>query len=342
MRAARTAASGITIELPVLRLGLAGFTAQDEEALDRMLSRTAGEASTWQITGLEAADALWVNGARSQVVGPDRIRVAPGVPSGHSLQLDLTDVGRPMAFATPLPRDLQVRCSFDPASGPSILSALQQLEAWLAPLVAQYSLASHIVEHQSALGPGQYELRLNAHLLAIVDMQGEAAVRSAARPQHFDSGAMWRRCHGMRVPDEFTRTSLSQLMWQYATRTQRDLLPQHYRTALLYFRRAPRLPASTLQDSHLLLMRELKLQPATLADLQRRCAMDPELMARDLAALYFVGSITSNPKRAAPLRPADSEGLVPQSHLNFDSPPPELPPKKAGDLTAPAPLRPDY
>lgn len=332
----------MTIELPVLRLGLAGFTAQHEEALDRMLGSTAGEAATWQIAELQAADALWVNGAHTHRIAGDRIRVAPGVPNGRWMQLDMADIGRPMAFGLPLPRNLMARCSFDPGSPASMLAALQQLEGWLAPLVAQYSLAAHIVEHQSALGPGQYELRLDSQLLALVDMQGEAAVLPAAKPQDFDSAAMWVRCHGMSVPQDFSRTSLSQLMWQYATRTQRDLLPRHYRSALLYFRRAPRLPAATLQDSHLLLMRELKLQPATFADLQRRCAMDPELMARDLAALYFVGSITSNPKRAAPLRPVDTDGLVPQSHLNFDLPPPELAPTKPADLTAPAPLRPDY
>ena len=304
-----------------------------------MLSTAAGEAATWQITEPGAADALWINGARTQVVGRERIRVAPGMPNGHALQLDLTDVGRPMAFATPLPDHLHVRCSFDPESAADILAALQQLEGWLAPLVAQYGLASHIAEHQSALGKGQYELRLNSQLLALVDMQGEAAVLSTARPQDFDSGAMWMRCQGMRVPGDFSRTSVSHLMWQYATRTQRDLLPQHYRTALLYFRRPPRLPASTLQDSHLLLMRELKLQPSTFDDLQRRCAMEPELMARDLAALYFVGSITSNAKRAAPLVPLDSDGSP--SHLSFDAPVAEAPTKPV-DLTAPAPLRPDH
>ena len=304
-----------------------------------MLSTTAGEAATWQITEPEAADALWVNGARTQIVGKERIRVAPGVPNGHALQLDLTDVGRPMAFATPLPDHLHVRCSFDPGSAPGILAALQQLEDWLAPLVAQYGLASHIAEHQSALGKGEYELRLDEQLLAIVDMQGEAAVFPSAKPQDFDSGALWRRCQGMRVPGEFSRTSVSQLMWQYATRTKRDLLPPHYRSALLYFRRPPRLPPSTLRDSHLLLMRELKLQPSTFDDLQRRCAMDAQLMARDLAALYFVGSITSNAKRAAPLVPADSDGSP--SHLSFDAPAAEAPTKPI-DLTAPAPLRPDY
>jgi hypothetical protein len=334
----------MTMELPVLRLGLAGFTAEQQEALDRMLATAAGEATTWEIADLEAADALWVNGARTQVVGPGRIRVAPGVPSGRSLQFDMTDIDRPMAFATPLPGDFQALCSFDPDSGESMAAALQQLESWLSPLVAQFCLASHIAEHQSALGPGEYELRLNSQLLAIVDMQGQSAVRSTARPQDFDAGAMWQRCHGVRVPQNFVSTSLSQLMWQYTTRTQRDLLPPHYRTGLLYFRRAPRLPPAYLKDSHLLLMRELMLQPATFAELQKRCATDDELMARDLASLYFVGSITSNPKRAAPLPPVDSEGVEPPSHLNFDAPATETAPKRrpVADLTVPAPLRADH
>jgi hypothetical protein len=222
-------------------------------------------------------------------------------------------------------------------------AALQQFESWLTPLIAQYCLASNIVEHQSALGCGQFELRSNTELLAIVDMQGEAAVRATAAPADFDD-AFWRPSAKTGMPEDFVSSSLSQLMWQYVVRTQRDVLPRHYRTGLLYFRRAPAgLRQSLLKDSHLLIMRELMLAPATFEDLQQRCGFGEHRLARELAALYFVGSITSNPKRAARAMPRDSgrDSTGPSSHLDSVVPS-ELPtaPRKpvAPDLTAPAPL----
>ena len=338
----------MTLELPVLTLGLAGFSADQQLAISRMLVLSAGEANSWEIAEVDVADAIWVNGARMQIVGTDRIRVSPGVPSARSLQFDLSDIDRPIAFAQPLPPDFQALCSFDPDLHVSMVQTLRQFETWLAPLIAQFSLASHIAEHQTALSSGRFELKLNSQLLAVVDMHGDAAVRSTARPDDFDAGAMWDRSATSEVPEHFVRASLSELMWQYAIRTQRDLLPRHYRTGLLYFRRAPRVTANLLKDSHLLLMRELMLQPASFADLQQRCGMDDERMARELAALYIVGTITSNAKRAARSVPRqqDPDSSLPNSHLNLDSiVPSELPAHRrpvSTDLTAPAPLRPDH
>nr|MDQ6880944.1 hypothetical protein [Pseudomonadota bacterium] len=106
------------------------------------------------------------------------------------------------------------------------------------------------------------------------------------------------------IPESFVRISLSELMWQYAVRTTRDVLPKRYRTKMLYFRRAPHLPQRLLTDSHLLLIRELATGIGTFADLQQRTGMGAGPLARILAALYLVGTITSNPKRASVTHPA--------------------------------------
>jgi len=337
----------MTIELPILRLGLAGFTADQQHAVHRMLRAGAGETSSWELSDLDGADALWINGARTQLVGSDRLRVASGVPSERALQINMADVDRPLAFAQPLPTGFEALCSFDPASAAGMAGALAQFEEWLKPLIAQFWLASHIVEHQAALGTGKFELRLNTELLAVVDMHGEAAVRANARPEDFDGG-MWRASARHTVPEDFVCSSLSWLMWQYARRTQRDVLPRHYRAGLLYFRRAPRLAQRELENSHLLIMRELMLAPATFDDLQQRCGFDARRLAQLLGALYLVGSITSNPRRAAPVSGAGGESVLP-SHLpsgGLDSVvPPETPPARRPvrpDLTVPAPLRPDH
>jgi hypothetical protein len=291
-----------------------------------------------------------VNGARTQLVGGDRIRVASGVPSERSLQINMPDVDRPIAFAIPLPPGFDALCSFDLASPRTMVGALNRFEQWLQPLIAQFCLASHIVEHQSALGAGKFELRLNTELLAVVDMHGEAAVRATTPPEDFD-GAMWRGTARHTIPEDFVSTSLSRLMWQYGTRTQRDVLPRPYFTGPIFFRRPPRLPQRLLGDAHLMVMRELMLSPGTFVELQQRCGFDEYRLARLLGALYLVGSVTSNPKRAAPISstpPADGDRAssipsLPTSGL--DSVPSGSPhgrrPVRA-DLTVPAPLRPDH
>jgi hypothetical protein len=134
-------------------------------------------------------------------------------------------------------------------------------------------------------------------------------------------------------------------MWQYALRTARDVLPRRYRTDVLYFRRPPRLPQRQLRDSHLLLLRELAFAPGNFADLQQRTGLAGAQMAQDLAALYLVGAITSNPKRASQVAVRRAEGadsaLHSQQHsmvpsgLGRESGPQALRPP---DLTAPAPL----
>jgi hypothetical protein len=337
----------MTIELPLLRLGLAGFSGEQHTAIETALRVGVGEATVWDIVELEAADAIWINGGRSQARPENRIRIASGAPEGRSLQLNLAEVDRPLAFALPLPAGVHASDTFDLASVRSMSVVLQKFEAWLAPLTAQFCLASHIVEHQSALGAGKYELRLNGQLLAWVDMQGEAAVLATAGAADFEAAVWGRHTGPLQVPEHFTRTSLAELMWQYAVRTQRDVLPKHYRTGTMYFRRAPRLPQRLLKDSQLLVMRELLLAPATFAELQQRCGLDEERLARDLTALYFVGSITSNPKRAGqfatrPGQDASSQGNLPSGLDSVDPSDLPSPPKRppASDLTAPAPMGP--
>lgn len=335
----------MTLELPLLRLGLAGFTAEQQQAIGAVLAKGCDEATIWEVGQMDGADAWWLNGARTQLLGADQIRVASGVAGGRSIQINVADVDRPLGFARPLPMGLRPLCSFDLASASSARAVLRQFETWLAPVTAQFCLAAHIVEHQSALGVGLFELCLGAQVLAVVDMQGEVAVRSTLGFADFE-GTWWRRSTSAPVPEHFARTSLAQLMWQYTVRTQRDVLPRHYRTGLLYFRRAPRLPQRLIKDSHLLIMRELMLAPATFEELQQRCGFAEPRLARELASLYFVGSITSNPKRAARLtsRSSGADSGPPQSHLDSIVPS-ELPPPRrvrGADLTVPAPLRPDH
>src|SRR6185369_3490688 len=151
----------------------------------------------------------------------------------------------------------------------SVRAVLEKFEGWMRPLVAQFCLAALILEQESVMRPGIHHVSADGALIA--------------------------------VPEHFVRSSLAQLMWQFALRTSRDILPARYRSGLLYFRRPPRLPARLMTDSHLLLMRELACAAGDFESLQQRTGLGARALARDLAALYFVGAITSNPKRAAPM-----------------------------------------
>lgn len=334
----------MTIELPTLHLGLAGFTAQQQDLIRAMLETMPHRAVTWALAPLAEADAWWVNGARTQVNADGTLRINPGTPTARALHLELQDVDRPIGFALPLPAGrLEAACTFSLTRPDETLQALDRFTAWLRPMLAQFGLASAILDNQAALGGGTFQLFNGTTLVAVVDMRGDVGVVPTATVADFQD-TIWRRVPtgGAGVPDHFAKMSLSQLMWHFAMRTKRDLLPAHYRTGLLYFRRAPRLPQRLLQDTHLLLLRELSVGCATMEELHVRSGMSIPALSRTLAALYIVGAITSNPKRAGKgatrrLETGDSHFTGSPSSLHPDSRTHEPPPP--GDLTAPAQLR---
>lgn len=336
----------MTIEHPVLRLGLAGFSARDQDEIRATVPAVAPGAFAWVVSELGDADAWWVNGARLRMLDEATVKVAAGEPTARSVRLHLPDVDRPVAFTLPLScTGLQPAYSLDVGSRDSMAAVLDKFESWLSPLTAQLCLASHIVEHQAALGKGLFDVWLDGRLLAIVDMHGEVGVLPGAEPADFEN-AEWRRRPSRHASADLAHASMSQLMWQYCVRTQRDLLPRHYRTGLLYFRRPPRLPNRLLRDSHLLLMRELAGGPASFQALQQATGLQPARLAQDLAALYFVGTITSNPKRAAPyqaprrIEPADLGVATSSLPSGLDSGLPGEMARAPGlwDQTAPAPI----
>lgn len=343
----------MSIELPVLRLGLAGFSVQQVAGLQAMLQQSSPGRHAWQIGPFGEADAWWLNGPRTQRVGPGKIRVLPSIPSERSLQLTMQEVDRPVGFSAPLAfTPAPLNYTFDPESLASIDDVLQKFEAWLQPVAAQFSLAGRIVEQESVLGTGVYHVMGNGNLLAVVDIRGDIGVLPGAGPADFDD-AIWVRQPGKtEFPAGFVRTTLSELMWQYALRTARDVLPKRYRTGLLYFRRPPHVPQRLLSDSHLLLIRELATAAGTFADLQQRTGMAAAPLSKVLAALYLVGTITANPKRATVSRTLEirddaeptrgiQHSIVP-SGLEGESVPATQPPRTyaPADFTVPMPLRP--
>ncbi|MRD47613.1 hypothetical protein GHT07_10015 [Caenimonas koreensis DSM 17982] len=336
----------MTNELPVLRLGLAGFSREEQEHLFALVPSVAVGDVNWDFCDIERADAWLVNGSRVQELDDGRIRIGSGIASGHAIKINLAELDRPIAFTKPA-KLAAPHFTFDMGSRPSLAAVLHKFEVWLAPLIAQFCLASSIVEHQSALRSGVFDLRARGVTLAVVSMHGETGVLPSLGPADLDAAVWTRQTPDLVIPDNFSRATMSQLMWQYASRTKRDMLPAHYTTGALFFRRPPRVQQRQLDDSHLYLLRELSAAPATFEALQRRSGMGERQLSHHLAALYFVGSITSNPKRAArpPTRTTGPDVEMrsgPASNLpsGLDSVPPDMARRNGADpdFTAPAPI----
>jgi hypothetical protein len=338
-----------TFEQPVLWLGLAGFAAPLRSRLAKLVTAAAPGRPVWQLSEFNDADAWWLDGPQSRLTADGSVVVAPARDqSDAEVVMELESVDRPVAFSTPLSSrlgaDFRPLCKFDPFSDASVAGALQQFEQWLSPVRVKFALGGQIYRRGGDLRSGVYQLLQGSKLLAVIDLKGwRIAVLPSARASEFE-GVRWEpRPPLATTPFEFERLSLTQIMWSFAQRTRQDILPARYRTQPIHFRRSPRVPARALKDSQLLLLRELSREPAVFDALRERTAAPEAQLARDLASLYFAGSITCSAHRAAPLgevrdfsAPAYARGspLGPESDLM--SRPDALPPEP--DATAPTPL----
>ena len=327
----------------MLRLGLAGFTAAEQAVLSAALAARASHGQTsWQFAPLGEADAWCVNGSRVQSLPGGVLRILPGLPSGRSIRIHPDEIDWPIAFSTPLgSAGFEPAFTFQADSAESTESVLRHLEGWLRPLMVQFYLASQIVEQDLDLRSGVFHVSVHGKLYAIVSLRGGIGVWPIADPAELVH-AVWshRPNSADAIPNSFVRTDYSQLMWQYATRTTRDCLPSHYRTRQLFLRRPPRVPMRLLNDPTLLLVRELEFMSGTFAELAQRTGMTGAKLTRHLGALYMVGAITADPKRA-PAPRALAQGsewqssLVPSASV-YSEPPAEMTVKLTIEHPAPA------
>lgn len=342
----------MSIEVPVLRLGLAGFTEAQHRAAVEAAAAAACARCTWEVGSFADADGWWLDGSRTLLMANQHLRVQPAVPTGRSVQLALSDVDRPVAFSLPVTAPgFKPAVTFELQDRAAGVRVLHRFSDWMQTMLSQFALASSINEHHPTLGAGSWEVLRGGDLLAVVDLKLGAGILPGVVSKDFESASWCIRNHGaVVIPPDFARASVSQLMWQYAQRTQRDLLPPHYRKEKLFFRRPPRLPQKQMRDAHLLLMRELASQPGMcFAELQQATGLADAPLARFLSALYVVGSITANPKRASDMvarLSATRDSMMPADQSIFaysqmHSRPPE-PRSMAHDMTAPMPLLPEF
>lgn len=291
----------MSLEQPVLWLGLAGFTPEQGKHLEALLAQLPKGLAAWQPGVFSEADAWLVSGEKSRLLSADTLKILAGRPTERALLLNLADVDRPIAFSLPLASsNLDPMYTFDPASGPSLHQVLRQMELRLRVLLCQFVLGGQLIARESQLLPGIYQVSHKGSLLAVMDFhEWRIGISPTANPLDFELARWDRRPLAARgVPEHFLPSSLSQLRWLYAQRTRRDVLPPRYRSKPVYFRRAPDVPPRWLRDSQLLLLRALSQEVSTFDSLQQRLGLTPAQLARDLSSLYFAGSITTTPDKA--------------------------------------------
>ena len=302
-------------EQPILWLGMSGFAPQQRPVLEASLLRSAGSPS-WRTCAFGDADAWLVNGRSVRVMPGGNLKVVPGLPTERALNLNLSEVDRPVAFALPLASgDIEPRCTFDPASTASVHAVLAQFEGWLRLLRSQFVLGAQLVERGAELRLGVYHLSYGGRLLAVLDLyEGKCAISPGAHPADLWDAQWNRRPVGARaMPPGFLAATPAQLAWAYVCRTDRDLLPARYVTDLIYYRHVPRVPVRWLHDSQLMLLRELSVEPATFEALRQRTGLTVRHLKQDLTCLYYATAITTTPSKAAKLLPARRDSQQPIS-----------------------------
>jgi hypothetical protein len=335
--------SDIAAEQPILWLGMSGFPPQQRAVLEASLARFPS-LCRWRVGAFGDADAWWVNGAKVRIMPDGNLKVAAGLPTEHALNLNLTDVDRPVAFAVPLASaDFEPRCTFDPVSEPSIHAVLLQFESWLWQVRAQFVLGGQIIERGPALRHGIYHVSHSDKLLAVLDfLHGKAAISPRVHPVDLREARWAKRPAGAAgLPENFVPLTPGQLAWAYVRRTERDVLPARYRTETIYYRHVPGVPLRWLRDSHLMLLRELSGEPGTLDALRQRTGLALHDAERDLACLYYAGSITTTRAKAGATASTRDDSQPHSVGAGFDSLPSGAGPTFTQyDLTAPALLEP--
>lgn len=288
------------MEQPVLRLGLLGFADGQAGRLGAWVGQTQPGWPTWVVGDPHLADAWMINGASVQVQDRDGLLIHHPHGSGERLALHRAEVDRPLAFAAPLPEGFASAEFFDGDDEGSVRQRLQRFEAWLRPLRSQFALGARMVEHLRQFKHGVVHVVHEGRLLAVIDLdRWLAGLFIPARPVDI-AMAEWlpRPQLAGEMPPSFMRLPLHRVMWTYAVRTQREILPDRYREHTIFLRRVPRLPARWFDELHLALMQALVAGPGCLEDLARRTGHPVEAVAQRLAALYYAGGITTDAEGA--------------------------------------------
>jgi hypothetical protein len=313
------------LEYPVLRLALLGFGVDKATRLAQWVARSEPGWPIWRISSPDKADAWCING--EAIAGANEggwLTVNTYWPKQPQISLDPVQTERPIALAEPLPDGLEAAERVNVENENQVRITLQRFEAWLRPLRTQFALGAALLANQRSLGANVYHLKVKHTLVAVIDLVHlRVGVSPTSRPIDMEEASWEKRPQAAAdIPAAFIRITLAQLMWTYAMRSERDTLPERYRTQKIYQRGLSGVPVKWLQDEQLMLMSELKAASATLDELVLRTGLLPSELTRYLSALYFAGMVTTNQANASktklkvPL--GDRSSLPPNSNLPSD------------------------
>ena len=291
---------GISLEQPVLGLGLLGFPATLLQQAVSWAGQSQPGWPLWRAIDPVRADAWMIYGPAVEWPGRDELVIRHPAGTDERITLRRTEVDRPLAFATPLPKGFASTECFDAGSEKSVLQRLQRFEAWLRPLRTQFALGAQLVDRVTQYKGGVVHVTHKGKLLAVIDFERwVAGMFILARPVDLAMADWIRRpARANDIPTTFIRLPVHQLMWLYAARTSRDLLPSRYRTRTIHLRRIPRVSVQGFDDLHRELMDELVAAPGTLDALAERTGAPLVEVAHHVAALFFAGGLTTDAENA--------------------------------------------
>ncbi len=286
------------MELPLLRLGLLGFSrAKADSAAARVLAaNTPRVRARWEIVPFEEAD-MWLIDSHRVSLGDDRgLRIhnpdAPDAP----LTIYPHQSSRPVAFTKPLPSDIDAVLSLSLDDVHDCVQGLNAFSDALFQLCCHFALGEQVASRQSGLVEETYHLHFEGRLLGMVDLaRWQIGLSPDAGPMEL-ALASWRHRPNewQRFPHGFEVLSLERLMWVFASRTQNPSLPAAYLSSRIHLRRLSVLPQGWLHDDHMILIGRLSQQPCTMAMLARLTQLPYKRLSACLAALYYTGTITTD------------------------------------------------
>jgi hypothetical protein len=320
------------MHLPRLRMALVGFP---DPALPQALLRARTNPG-WEPASLDDADALWVAGPSVRLEADSLMRVWNG-DEQPAVVLHLNTLERPITVVQPVAderlRDVDQVDLHAPAS---VDQSFRRTEQALRAVQLQLVMAQLIATRLLSLTAHTYHLTLNGKLVAVVSVPGRIGIELSTSPADL-AQAEWlaRPAFANDVPKWFLPTSFAECLWLYVSRNRADLLPRRYRSAPLYFRCVPRVPQRLVKNRHYAVLAELASGRKTFRALQDAIGLSDDELEAVLTVLYFAGSVTCNPDRAARSAAPATHDSVTASELRNSMFPagPSTP-----DATMPAPL----
>lgn len=275
-------------ETPPLRLALLGFDAADAARIQSAWRR-AGSVVEWVQSALAQADALFINGMRTLMLGDDTVVVDT---SAGPVRLDLAGLRRPVAISpAALSRPSQA-LPFDATLAGSIQVTLSLFERKLREEALQFCVASCLVERQPDLSANAFHLCEGDRLLAVVSRRnGVGVLRGITPDQVYRASWLRRPLAADEIPARMAARPLAEVLWRFGRRSRRNLLPPRLLRARLECPQAPAVAPWLLDDADLAVLRAFSAGPATLHELASASGLAPAIARRSVACLHLVGCV---------------------------------------------------